>query len=607
MVNFRLIVERMSEAGCTPLLVRFGVFDLDLRSGELRKHGLRIHLQEQPFRVLALLVQRTGEVVRRDELARTLWSAETFVDFEDGLNTVIRKIRIALGDSADHPRLIETLPRRGYRFIGHVDGVMRRTESPAESAIPEPPAEPPGPQGIFSIAVLPFENLSGDPRQDYFADAMTEALTTNLAQIQALRVISRTSAMHYAHTRKRMPEIADELGVQAAVEGAVSCSRDRVRITAQLIHANTDRHLWAGTYERELHDVLLLQHEVALAIATEVEIHLSPAGKEHPSSPRAAKPEALEACRRGRYFWSRRSEEALNLAIEYFNQATQQDPGYAPAYAGLSDSYTALALSSMRSPLETFPKAKAAALAALNMDDQLADAHFSLAAVLMLHEWDWSRSELGFKRSIELNPSYSHARPWYALGLAALGRQVEALAECERALRIDPLSRHIMLSFATVLYLARDYDRAIAMGEKMLEMDPAGFYQAHWVLGAAYEGKRMGEQAVRSFEMATAISDRNPHMLASLGHALAKSGQTQDACRLIDELNERSKHSYVAPFNIAIVYAGLGQKAEALEWLEKAYEKRSIWMIFLNAYPIFDDLRLQPGFQVLVRRMGLLP
>jgi tetratricopeptide (TPR) repeat protein len=395
--------------------------------------------------------------------------------------------------------------------------------------------------------------------------------------------------------------------VDAVVDGTVSCSGDRVRITAQLIHAPTDRHLWAGSYERELHDILLLQHEVALAIATEVEIHLSPVGKERLSSPLAPKPEALEAYRRGRYFWSRRSEEALNRAIEYFNRAIQEDPGYAPAYAGLSDSYTALALNSMRSPLETFPKAKAAALAALKMDDQLADAHFSLAAVLMFYEWDWLRAELGFKRSIELNPGYTHARTWYALELAALGRQVEALAECERVLRIDPLSRHIMLSFATVLYLARDYDRAIAMCERILEMDPPGFYQAHWVLGAAYERKRMCEQAIRSFEMATAISNRNPHMLAGLGHALAKSGQTRDACKLIDELNERATHSYVAPLNMAMVYAGLGQKVEALEWLERAYEKRSVWMIFLNADPIFDDLRPEPGFQVLVRRMGFLP
>ncbi|HUI43128.1 MAG TPA: tetratricopeptide repeat protein [Terriglobia bacterium] len=598
----------MSEASSRARPVRFGAFELDLRSRELRKQGSKITLQDQPFQVLALLIERAGEVVAREDLRGKLWPADTFVDFEDGLNTAVKKIRTALGDSADNPQFVETLPRRGYRFIAPVEHAATRTgrdEGGEVAAVA--PARAAGQSSISSVAVLPLLNLSGDPAQEYFADGMTEALTTNLAQIRALRVISRTSAMKYKHTSKSMPEIGRELNVEGVVEGAVSRSHDHVRVTAQLIHAPADAHLWAKTYEREIHDVLFLQSEVALAIATEVHIRLSSTERARLSTSRSVKPEALEAYLMGRYFWSRRTEEALTRAIDYFQQAIQEDPDYAQAYAGLADCYTMLAWNSMRPPKEALPKGKAAALTALGLDEHLAEAHSSLAVTLMFHDWDWEGAEGEFKRSIELNPSYGVARPWYAFELAALGRHVEAGVECQRALRIDPLSLPILASSAFVFYLARQYDHSLDLSRRMLEMDPTGFYQAYFVLGTAYEPKGMWDQALRAFESAVAISNRNPHMLAGLGHARAASGQTAGAREVLDELRERAARQYIAPFNLAMVYAGLGLKEEALDWLERAYEDRSIWMIFVDAFPLFDRLRPEPRFQSLTRRMGFPP
>lgn len=598
----------MSEAGPRARPVRFGVFELDLRSRELRQQGSKVTLQDQPFQVLALLIERAGEVVTREDLRAALWPADTFVDFEDGLNTAVKKIRTALGDSADHPQFVETLPRRGYRFIAPVEHPATQTGRDEGGDVPaEAPARAAGQNSISSVAVLPLLNLSGDPAQEYFADGMTEALTTNLAQIRALRVISRTSAMKYKHTSKSMPEIGRELNVEGVVEGAVSRSHDHVRVTAQLIHALADAHLWAKTYEREIHDVLFLQSEVALAIATEVHIRLTSSEKARLSRSRSVKPEALEAYLMGRYFWSRRTEEALTRAMEYFQKAIQEDSDYAQAYAGLADCYTMLAWNSMRPPKEALPKGRAAALTALNLDEHLAEAHSSLAVTLMFHDWDWAGAEREFKRSIELNPSYGVARPWYAFELAALGRHMEAGVECQRALGIDPLSMPILASSAFVFYLARQYDRSLDLSRRMLEMDSAGFYQAYFVLGTAYEPKGMWDQAIRAFESAVAISNRNPHMLAGLGHALAASGQTTGAREVLDELRARADRQYIAPFNVAMVFAGLGMKEEALDWLERAYEDRSIWMIFVDAFPLFDRLRPEPRFQALTRRMGFPP
>lgn len=581
----------------TPALrpVRFAAFEMDLRSGELRKQGVKVNLQDQPFQVLALLVQRAGDVVTREELHHKLWPADTFVDFEDGLNTTIKKIRTALGDSAESPRFIETLPRRGYRFIVPVQAAASQA-----SAVGKPAAKK------VLLAVLPLKNLSADPEQEYFSDGMTEEMIAHLGMLapRSLGVIARTSVMKYRNTDKGIAEIGNELGVGYVLEGSVRRSGDRIRISVRLIQVSDQTHLWATGYERSLTDVFAVQTEVATNIAESLAVELLPG--ERPIATRASS-EAHEHYLKGLYFWNKRTEEALNKGIEYFNRAIHEDPSYAQAYAGLADCYAMLGWNAMLPPDASLPQARAAAVKALKLNDRLAEAHTSLAFCNLFHEWDWQAAERGFAHAIELNPSYGVARPWYAFELSAMARHPEAVAEARRALRLDPFSLAISASAALVLSLAGYHDEAIEQCLKTLEMDPTGFYQTHFVLGASYEVKGKLDDGVRSLQSAVDLSNRNPHMLAALGHALAMSGRTQDACRIVEELKERASQRYVPPYNIAMVYAGLGQKDEAFEWLERAYADRSIWMIFLNVHPMFDELRAEPRFLSLVQRMKFPP
>lgn len=581
----------MSELSSVPHPVRFAAFEMDLRSGELRKQGVKVNLQDQPFQVLALLVQRAGEVVTREELRHRLWTADTFVDFEDGLNTTIKKIRMALGDSAESPRFIETLPRRGYRFIvpvqasgGTVAGVIR------------PAAEK------MLLAVLPLKNLGTDPEQEYFSDGMTEEMIAHLGMLapRSLGVIAGTSVMKYRNTAKNIAEIGSELGVDYVLEGSVRRAGDRVRINARLIQVSDQTNLWATGYERSLTDVFGVQTEVAANVANSLAVELLP-GQRRPAA--SASSEAYEQYLKGRYFWNKRTEDALYKGADYFNRAVEQDPDYAQAYAGLADCYAMLGWNTMLPPGASLPKAQAAAEKALKLNSQLAEARTSLAFCKLFHEWDWTAAERGFQDAIALNPSYGVARPWYAFELSALGRHSEASGEARRALRLDPFSLAIGASAGLVLSLAGQQDEAIDQCLKTLEMDPTGFYQTHFVLGASYEVKGMLNEAVRSLQSAVTLSNRNPHMLAVLGHALAMSGRTSDACEIAGELKERSGQRYVPPYNIAMVYAGLGQKDAAFQWLEAAYHDRSIWMIFLNVHPMFEGLRSDPRFRSLVERM----
>ena len=574
----------------TPALpMRFAAFELDLRSGELRKQGVKVSIQEQPFQVLVMLVQRAGQVVTREELRHKIWPADTFVDFEDGLNTAIRRIRMALGDSAESPRFIETLPRRGYRFIVPVQSL----------GVPGPPPEK---QKVL-LAVLPLNNLSADPEQEYFSDGLTEEMIAHLGMLapRSLGVIARTSVMKYRNSGKSVAEIGSDLGVDYVLEGSVRRSGARLRISARLIQVSDQTHLWANTYERALTDVFAVQTEVATSIAESLAVELLPGQARPVVSPGSA---AYEHYLKGRYFWNKRTEEALNKGIDYFRQAIEEEPGYAQAYAGLADCYAMLAWNTMLPPAASLPQAQAAAAKALKLNDRLAEAQTSLAFCKLFHERNWQEAERGFQRAIELNPSYGVARPWYAFELSALGRHEEAAAEARRALRLDPFSLAISASAALVLGLAGHHDEAIQQSLKTLEMDPTGFYQTHFVLGASYEVKGLLEEAVRSLEAAVALSNRNPHMLAALGHALATSGRPQEAAQLAEVLKQRARERYVPPYNLAMVYAGLNQKDEAFDWLERAYQDRSIWMIFLNVHPMFNDLRPDPRFDSLVRRMG---
>ncbi len=630
----------MEEANGPPTLVRFGVFEAELCTGELRKNGLKISVQEQPFQVLAALLERPGEMVSREELQKRLWPAETFVDFDTGLNKAIMKIREALDDSADTPRFVETLPRRGYRFIAPVEragagtamaGGASPEEPRAARGLPEPrwrgqwavalvgaalvaallgliawnwhlrgQARP----RIDSIAVLPLENLSGDPAQEYFADGMTDQLITNLAEISALKVISRTSAMRYKTTKKPLREIARELGVDAVIEGAVIRVGGRVRISAQLIEGPTDRHLWAASYERDLRDVLSLQDEVTRAIVSEIRVKITRPEQVRLPNTRPIDPEAYQLYLKGRYYYYKITPEGDQKAIEYFQQAIDKDPSYALAYAGLADTYNGLSFFNVLPSREVMPKAKAAAVKALELDDRLAEAHVSHGLVSFAYDRDWPVAGKHFERALALNPAYGDAHVAYSLYLGALGRSEEALAEMKRALELDPASPVTDHMMAVQLYFARRFDQAIEQCRKTQEMDP-NFPPTHWVLGDAYAAKGMYREALTEYEKYAALSPGNPLALADLGYAHARLGERNQALRVLEQLRAASTQRYVPAVSYALVYVGLGEKEQAFTWLEKACEERTNFLAYLKVHAIWDPLRSDPRFADLLRRIGL--
>jgi TolB-like protein/DNA-binding winged helix-turn-helix (wHTH) protein/Tfp pilus assembly protein PilF len=631
-------------------VVRFGTYEVSFQSGELRKAGMRIRVQPQPMKLLQILLERPGEVVAREELRSRVWPEETFGDFDQAVNIAIAKLRSALGDSAENPRYIETLPKRGYRFIANVSVVEadihpKQLESAArdllrtESGRPLPHAGLPlaaknwlwptrrvivalalvlslpilavwlfrsrgrPPTGIRSLAVLPLENLSGDASQDYFADGMTDELITDLAQIRALRVISRTSVMAYKHARKPLPEIARELNVDAVVEGSVLRAGDQVRITAQLIEASTDKHLWSQSYEGELRDTLALQNRVAGAIADQIRIHLTPQEEAALKNVKVVNPEAYESYLKGRYFWNKRTADGLKAALAYFNQAIEEDPKYAQAYSGLADTYALLGdwQYAVMTPKEAFPKAKAAAIKALELDNTLSEAHTSLAFSLDLFDWNWEAAEKEFRRAIELNPGYATAHHWYAWHLSGMGRNSEAIAEMRKAENLDPLSLIINADLAELLLIARFSDQSIQQSRKTLDMDP-NFAVAHYDLGQALLQKHMYSEAIAELETATKLSADSPICKSTLAYAYAISGRRNDALKILNDLTRRS-NGFSNAAEIALIYAGLGENDQAMAWLEKAYSERFNPSILLR--PAFDPLRSDTRFQKLVHRIGL--
>ncbi len=460
------------------------------------------------------------------------------------------------------------------------------------------------PGGVQSIAVLPLANLSGDPAQEYFADGITEELITKLAKISGLRVISRSSVMHFKETQKTVPEIARELSVDAVVEGAVARDVNHVRITAQLVDARTDQHLWAQSYERDLGDVLRLQDQVALAIVNEIKVKLTPQQRARLESASAVSPEAHELYLRGRFHWNKRTEEGLKKSIEYFQQAIERDPTYSLAYSGLADSYNMLGLWGVFPQAEVVPKAKAAATKALEIDEQLAEPHASLAWSKFAFDWDWSGAGREFKRAIELNPGYESAHRWLSNCLQQQGRLDEALAEMKLAEDLDPLSLVNNAVLGYNLYFLHNYAQAIEQERKTLELD--NFAYAHYVLGLAYEQKGNLEEAIIEFQKATTLAT-NPIYPAGLGHAFALAGRRREARKLLDELTRLSKQRNIAWNEIAVIYAGLEENDKALATLETAYKKHSSQLNWLKVDPRFDRLHSDPRFQALLRQMNLQP
>jgi TolB-like protein/DNA-binding winged helix-turn-helix (wHTH) protein/Flp pilus assembly protein TadD len=630
---------------------RFAAFDLDLRSGELRKHGIRLKLQDQPLEVLALLLEHAGEIVTREELRQRLWPADTFVDFDTGLNSAVKKLRDVLSDSADEPRYIETIPRRGYRFIAPL---VDPNPAAVPSSAPEPglrpahqtPSSQPGsvvtsaesffftrskllfaaaalllllvagflvyrktePGGtkqpaIKSLAVLPLKNLSGDASQDYLADGMTETLIGTLASIHNLRVTSRTSVMRFKDTHLSVPEIARTLQVDAIVEGSVIRDGTRIRVHAQLIRVATDEHFWAETYDRELRDVLSLQSDVAQSIARKVEVTVT--GEEYArlSSALTVDPGAYEAYLKGRYYWNKRTADSMLKAALYFEDAISKDPGYGAAYSGLADCNSGLAWHGFVSPAEVLPKAYTAAQKAVEIDPQSAEAHASLALVLD-HKWDWAGAEVEFKRAFELNPQYANAHHWYGDYLSIQGRHDEALVEAKRALELDPLNLMIGTWVGLRYYLASRYDGAIEQSQNTVDLDP-NFAAAHLILGESYVQQGKHKEGLDELQKAASLSGDSPLYMAQVGVSLALAGEKKEARRVIRELQDISGKRYVSPYGVAQIYAALNDKEQTYKWLETAYRDRAVWLSYLAVDPVFHSIRSEERFRDLLHRVGL--
>jgi TolB-like protein/DNA-binding winged helix-turn-helix (wHTH) protein/Tfp pilus assembly protein PilF len=618
-------------------------FELDPGRYELRRKGRNVPLEKIPMDLLILLLEKKGDVVSREEIIERIWGKDVFVDSEAGVNTAIRKIRQSLHDDPENPRFIQTLVGRGYRFLPPIKVVKEpprdlndvstndlasRKAVSQELPLPHPwviwavafvlgvsvlvflAANVRGsrdwllgwsrPAPIRSLAVLPIENLSRDPGEEYFTDGITDELITDLAQIGELRVISRTSVMRFKGTRKPLPEIARELNVDAVVEGTVERYGDHVRVRAQLIRAADDRHLWAETFEREPQDILALQSEVASAIARQVQVKLVPGPR---GGVRPVKPAVYEEYLKGRFAWNKRSEAALQEGIEHFQQAIAIDPNYAAAYSGLADSYTTMGYLSYIAPKEAFSQARAAALKALELDGTLAEPHASLAYVRFYHDWDWPGAEAEFKQAIALNPNYATAHDWYSYYLTAMGRPEEALGEIRRAQEIDPLSLVISTDMGFQLFYKRRYDEAILQLRKTLEMNPK-FPLAHLWLGRAYQQKEMYEEAIAEYSETDAALPGWVVTLAGIGNVEGMAGKKREARDMLARLNTLSQKKYVTPYGVALVYAGLGEKNQALNWLDKALDDRSHWLVWMRLDPRWDPIRDEPRFKRIVGRVG---
>ena len=638
----------MSQSATPRRILCFGSFEVDLGSRELRRQGLKISLQDQPFRLLALLLERAGEVVTREELRDKLWPADTFVDFDHSLNTAVRKLREALGDSAETPRYVETLARRGYRFVAPVaepgPTAPLAPSADADVASPAPPTTKrlppsarhalviaavlssaalvahwvggrprprPQPGRRLTLAVLPFDNLSGDADQEYLSDGLTEEMITQLGRLEPdrLRVTARSSTWKYKRAERDIGRLRQELGADYVLEGSLRRAGERVRVTAQLIQAADQTDVWAETYERDLRDVLVLQSEVARAVARAIALTLTPNAQARLASARSVRPESYEDYLRGRYFWNRRTEAALKQALGYFQRAIAADPDDARAYSGLADCYSALGASSVVGglpPRLAMPEAKAAALKALQIDGALAEAHTSLAMVHLLYDWDLAASENEFRRALELDPEYTTAHHWYSHCLLVLGRTDESLAESKRALELEPLNLAVGVHLGWHYLYARQCDQAIEQFRKTLELDPA-FPNAQRYAAWAYLQKGMPQEAITSLRAALRELGRDPEVEGELGHALGVAGRRAEALAMLEGLRQLSSTRYVSPYSVALVHAGLGDRDQALAWLEKAYVERSDYMLYLIREPMLDGLRSDPRFGALVRRVGLPP
>jgi TolB-like protein/DNA-binding winged helix-turn-helix (wHTH) protein/Tfp pilus assembly protein PilF len=634
---------------------RFGNFTLNPVDRSLRQEGREIHLRPKVYETLLYFVERHGHLVKKEELLSSIWSDVIVTD--NTLNKCIEELRHVLQDNPHQPHLIQTVPRVGFKFIADVMIEPDASESRAinndrvsPDIFPErektwtgKPAEAgssselqsvkpvfssrlikrvivggsilllclliwygitdlTGDPGYFnSIAVLPFSNLSGDSDQDYFSDGMTDALISDLAMIRSLRVISRTSVMSYKKVLKPLPEIARELNVDLIVEGSVQRAGDRVRITAQLIHAKTDQHLWVKTYERDIHDILILQRELAHAIASEIRSELTlPYDREMTEQ---VDPEAYEYYLKGRYYWNKRTPEDFRKGIVYFEQAVAHDSNFALAYVGLADSYNMLSNYNVIPPNEVIPHVNEALVRAFGIDGGLAEAYASHAFTNMFYDWDWPEAKKALIRAIEINPNYAEAHHWYGLFLAMQGQFDDALIEMKHAQNLDPLSIIINTNIGWVLYFAGRYDEAVDQIQHSLEFDPA-FVSGHIKLGWTYEQLGRHDDAIEEFRTGIRLVGNDPALQAILGRAYALADLNDEALHILEQLQERGQEEYVTPYMIAVIYTVFGDFEQAFDWLHTAYDDRDGWLAWLNVDPKLDPLRIDPRFAELAGKIG---
>jgi TolB-like protein/DNA-binding winged helix-turn-helix (wHTH) protein/Tfp pilus assembly protein PilF len=615
--------------------LRFGVFEVDLEAGELRKHGLRIRLPQQSFHVLQVLIEQPRQVISREELRQSLWLADTFVEFDKSLNNAVSRLREALGDVADNPRFIETLPRRGYRFIAEV---VKAEPVVASLAPAEPPSlvapvtttraawkgvavalvavsitalgawlarDPrpaPASSAVTTVAVLPF--VAGDDTEgstdNYLAIAMTEALITELSRVGALKVISQASVMHYKDLRKPLKQIADELGAGTIVEGSVLREGNQVRITVQLIEASTDTHLWAQSYARQSDSALATQRQLAREVAGIIRSRLAPSDRTTPPAIEQTNAAAYEAYVRGRYFMLQPSEASWAKSRDFFEQAIAADPRFALAHVGLSNYY---GTTDTIPPAEAMPKAKASALRALALDDNLAAAHAALAYVHYFGDWNWAETERGFARAIELDPNDSGSRRWLALYLNAVGRSASAIEEIQRAIELDPVSVSAYDAAGAIYFDARQFDKIVEQAQRINELSPND-PRALIHFATAYFHQNKWEQALDFAQRGVDASARNPAFLCVLAGIQHRAGRAKQADATLAEVMQLASKGYVPDVFLGLTHLWMRGPEAALPFLERAYQRRDGYFVIVKSSPWFDPMRGHPGYEELVRRMN---
>ncbi len=566
----------------------FGAYRLDAQSGMLFREGDHVALPPKVAELLVALVQSAGRVLTREELLQRLWP-DTVVE-EGSLTSHISLLRKALGEDPKAQNFIETLPKRGYRFVASVKRLASGTRDGGVDRI--------------MLVVLPFENLAAGERYDYFSEGLTEEMITELARLspERLGVIARTSAMQFRSTTKSIAQIGSELGVSHVLEGSVRRVGERVRVAAQLIRVSDESHLWAQSYERGLHDVLEVQAEVARAVVREIQIKLTPHEQRRldGDKTRSINSQAYELYLRGRHFWYRRTEEGIRKSIECFEEALRYDPSFAAAYDGISDAHTMLACRGMTPAVESFHKAKTAARQAVRLQPELGEGYASLAHV-RLHDWDWVGLESDFRQAVELDPGYAIAHYWYAEYLMAMGRTREAVGRVKHGWELDPLNSVINASVGMIRYLAHDYDGALVALRRGLEIDPT-HYVSYLRMGLVCLQKNLPKEAIDAMRQAVMHSGGSTEALAGLAQAHAVAGDKLAMDRMVKELGERG-HRYVSPYNVARAYAAINEK-RALEWLERAYREHNPDLIELTREPSFAGLHSDAKFRELVKRIG---